>query len=311
MKGRGGAFRVAILLPILWKVILPVFIVIALGYLLERCLGLDVQPISRVIFYALAPCLVFSSTATSAVSGTDIWKIISFALLTTLAMGLFSWVVARALRFSQAMESAFLLTTLFVNAGNYGLPVNLFAFGEAGMERAAIFFTVSALLTSSVGVYLASRSQASGLDALRNVFKVPIIYGALAGFVVNLAAITVPEPLTKAVELVGGASVPLMLLLVGMRLARTSLTGELKIIGLATFVRLIVAPAVALVLAAWLGLTGVTRQACVTEASMPTAVTTTILATEFEAQPQFVAGMVFVSTLASIISLTLLLALIM
>jgi predicted permease len=302
---------VTLLLPILWTVILPVFLIIALGYLLERWLSLDVQPISRIIFYALGPCLVFSSTATSAVSGADMWKIVSFVLLTTLAMGLFSWAVARALRFSRAMEGAFLLTTVFVNAGNYGLPVNLFAFGQAGLERAAIFFTVSALLTSSAGVYLASRGQASGLDALHNVFKVPIVYGALAGFAVNLAAITVPEPVAKAVDLVGGASVPLMLLLVGIQLARTSLAGELKVIGLATFVRLVVAPAVALVLAAWLGLTGVTRQACVAEASMPTAVTTTILATEFKAEPQLVAGVVFVSALASVITLTLLLALIM
>jgi len=306
-----GTFSVAVLLAVLWKVILPVFLIIALGYLLERWLSLDVRPISRVILYALGPCLVFSSTATSAVSGADLWKIASFVLLTTLAMGLFSWVVARALRFSQAMESAFLLTTLFINAGNYGLSVNLFAFGQAGLERAAIFFTVSALLTSSVGVYLASRGQSRGSDALRNVFKVPIIYGALAGFFVNLAAITVPEPVAKAVDLVGGASVPLMLLLVGVQLARTSLAGELKVMGLATFVRLVVAPAVALVLAAWLGLTGVTRQACVTEASMPTAVMTTILATEFEAEPQFVAGVVFISTLASVVTLTLLLALIM
>ena len=300
----------AILLTILWKVILPVFIIIALGYLLERRLSLDVRPISRVIFYALAPCLVFSSTARSSVSGADIWKIVSFALLTALAMGLFSWAVTKALRFNQAMQSAFLLTTLFINAGNYGLSVNLFAFGQAGLERAAIFFTVSALLTSTVGVYLASRGQASGLDALRNVFKVPIVYGALAGFTVNLAAITVPEPVAKAVDLVGGASVPLMLLLLGVQLARTSLASELKVIGLATFVRLIVAPAVALVLAAWLGLTGVTRQACITEASMPTAVMSTILATEFEAKPQLVAGVVFVSTLTSVITLTLLLALI-
>lgn len=300
-----------ILLLILWTVILPVFIIIALGYLLERRLNLDVRPISRVIFYALAPCLVFSSTATSAVSGADIWKIVSFVLLTTLAMGLFSWTVARALRFGQAMESAFLLATLFVNSGNYGLSVNLFAFGQTGLERAAIFFTVSALLTNSIGVYLASRGRASALDALHNVLKVPIVYGALAGFAVNLAALTVPEPVAKAIGLVGGASVPLMLLLVGVQLARTSLASELKVIGLATFMRLAVAPAVALVLAAWLGLTGVTRQACVTEASMPTAVMTTILATEFEADPQLVAGVVFVSTLASLITLTLLLALIM
>jgi len=290
---------------------LPVLIIIALGCLLERWLGLDVRPISWVIFYVLTPCLVFSSTATSAVSGADMWKIVSFVLLTTLIMGLVSWTATKALRFSQAMTSAFLLTTLFINGGNYGLPINLFAFGQAGLERAAIFYTASALLTNSVGVYLASRGQTNRLDALRTVFKVPVVYGALAGFVVNLATITVPEPVAKAVDLLGGASVPLMLLLVGVQLARASLAGQLKLIGLATFVRLVVAPAVALVLAVGLRLTGVTRQVCITEASMPTAVMTIILATEFEAEPQLVAGVVFVSTLASVITLTLLLALIM
>jgi predicted permease len=238
-------------------------------------------------------------------------KIVSFVFLATLVMGLVSWVVTKALRFSQAMESAFLLTTLFINSGNYGLPINLFAFGQAGLERAAVFYTASALLTNSVGVYLASRGQASGLDALRNVLKVPIVYGALAGFVVNLAAITVPEPVTETVDLLGGASVPLMLLLVGVQLARTSLAGELKVIGLATFVRLVVAPVVALILASGLRLTGMTRPVCVAEASMPTAVMTIILATEFEAEPQLVAGVVFVSTLASVVTLTMLLALIM
>jgi predicted permease len=300
-----------ILLNVLWKVILPVFIIIALGYLLERCLSLNVRPISQVTFYALAPCLVFSSTATSAVSGADMGKIISFALLTTLVMGLVSWALTKALQFSQAVESAFLLTTLFVNAGDYGLSVNLFAFGQAGLERAVIFFTVSSLLMNSVGVYLASRGRACGLDALRNVFKVPVVYGVLAGFVVNLAAVTVPEPVTRATDLLARASVPFMLLLAGIQLARTSLSGKLRIMGLAAFVRLVVAPAVAFVLAAALGLTGVTRQACIAQASMPTAVTTTILATEFEAEPQFVAGVVFISTLASVITLTLLLALAM
>ena len=216
-----------LLMTILWKVMLPVFIIIALGYLLERWLSLGVRPISRVIFYVLAPCLVFSSAATSAVSGADMGKIVFFVLLTTLVMGLVSWAVTKVLRFSRAMASAFLLTTLFINAGNYGLPINLFAFGQAGLERAAIFYTASALLTNSVGVYLASRGQASGLDALRNVFKVPLVYGALAGFVVNLAAITVPEPVAKAVDLLGEASVPSMLLLVGAQLARTSLASGL------------------------------------------------------------------------------------
>ncbi len=296
---------------ILYNNIVPVFIVIGLGYILERRLQIEIKSISRTIFYAISPCLVFSSLVNSTVSGGEFWDIASFEILITLVVALVAWGVARALRFDRAMESAFLLATLFVNAGNYGLSVNLLAFGETALARAIIYFVVSSLLINTTGVYLASRGKAKSFDALLNVFKVPIVYAVLLVVFVKLINVNVTgSPVFKTVEMVGQGAIPLMLLLLGMQLAKTPLAQGMRTAGLAAFIRLAVAPIIAFSLANLLGLTGPTLQACVVEASMPTAVTTAVLAIEFDARPEFVTSVIFLSTLASPITLTLIIALV-
>ncbi len=295
---------------IFYNNIVPIFIAIGLGYALQRRLKIEIKSVSRITFYALSPCLVFSSLVTSTISGQEFWDIAFFQILITLAVALAAWGVARALRFDRTMESAFLLVTVFVNSGNYGLSVNLLAFGETALARAIVYFVVSSLLTNTIGVYLASRSKATASDALLNVFKVPIVYAVLLAVLVNLINLDVTgSPVFKAVEMVGQGAVPLMLLLLGMQLASAPLAQGMRTAGLAAFIRLAVTPVLALPLAHLLNLTGSTLQACVVEASMPTAVTTAVLAIEFDARPEFVTSAIFLSTLASPLTLTPLIAL--
>ncbi len=295
---------------ILYNNIVPIFIAIALGYTLERRLRIDIKSISRTVFYALSPCLVFSSLVQTTVNGREFWRIASFEILAALGVALVAWGVARALRFDRAMESAFLLATIFVNAGNYGLSVNLLAFGETTLARAIIYFVVSSLLMNTIGVYLASRGKARAFDALRSVFKMPVVYAVLLAVFFKLMNLNITgSPAFEAVEMVGKGAVPLMLLLLGMQLAKTSLAQGIGTAGLAAFIRLAVAPFIAFSLANLLGLTGPTLQACVVEASMPTAVTTAVLAIEFDARPEFVTSVILLTTLASPITLTPIIAL--
>jgi len=296
---------------ILYNNIVPIFIVIGLGHILKRRLKIEIKSVSRTIFYALTPCLVFSSLVKSTISGGEFWRIASFEVLAALGVALVAWGVARALRFDRAMESAFLMVTIFVNAGNYGLSVNQLAFGDEALARAIIYFVVSSLLINTTGVYLASRGKARAGEALLNVFKVPIVYAVLLAVFVKLINLDVTgSPVFKAVEMVGQGAVPLMLLLLGMQLAKTPLAQGMRTAGLAAFIRLAVAPIIAFSLAKLLGLTGPTLQACIVEASMPTAVTTAVLAIEFDARPEFVTSVIFLSTLASPITLTLIIALV-
>ncbi len=299
-----------ILLSIFVENILPVFIAAGLGYLLDRKFHLDVKTISRVSFYVLAPCLIFTSLTRSFVSGEEFGRIILFEVLLTVGLLAITWGIARLARLTRQQESAFLLSVLFMNAGNYGLSVNLFAFGEEALARAIIFFVGSNVLINTLGIFLASRGRADLKTALLNVFKVPMVYAVVLAFVARSLPWSVAETSWfRGLDTVGRAAVPVMLLLLGVQLARNSLGRELKRVSAATFLRLGLAPLLSLVLAAVTGLSGDARRACVLEASMPTAVTSVILALEFDVLPDFVTGVIFLSTLLSPLSLTLLIAL--
>jgi len=294
---------------VLVNVVLPVFLVAGLAALVQARLRLDLQTVSRATFYLFAPALVFDGLVSSDISGAEFGQIALTVLLITLALGLLGLAAARVLKLSGPTRAAFLTAILLMNAGNYGLPVNLFAFGDAGLARASLYFTVSALLSASLGVYLSASGRASAWTALRRVAGVPLAYAAILGLVVSLAGLTMPEPLGKAIHLLGQASVPSMLVVLGVKLAET-LRGQrqrlnLPAIGTVALARLALAPALAWLIAGTLGLSGLARNVTILESAMPTAVITTILATEFDSDPPFAAMCVLVTTLASLATVTL------
>jgi len=96
-----------------------------------------------------------------------------------------------------------------------------------------------------------------------------------------------------------------------MQLARTSLGRELRVTVIASLLVLMASAGVAFGVAALWRLQGLTRQVCILETATPTAVTSTVLATEFDADPGFVTSVVFVTTLASVVTVTALLALLL
>lgn len=296
---------------ILFQTIVPVVLIAGVGYLLQRQLQLDTRTISRVCLYVLTPCLAFDSIAHSQMPPDEMGRVVAIAVLNVLMMAGAGTLVGAALRMNRPQRSAMAISVAFPNCGNFGLSICLFAFGDAGLERALVYFITSALLTYSLGVFIASRGGKAGSisASLRNTFKMPILYAALLGLLFNFAGWTVPDPLARATELAGRASVPLMLLLLGMQLTRIRLARDLPRITVGATLRLIGGPMVSLALAGILQLNGVAWQVAIVQAAMPTAVTNIILSEEFESAPEFASGMVLLTTIASVATLTGLLGL--
>jgi predicted permease len=118
----------------------------------------------------------------------------------------------------------------------------------------------------------------------------------------------VPVPLARATELLGGAAIPGMLVLLGLQLRTAQWRAYLPSLTLANGMRLLVGPLVAIALAPLFGLAGPARQALILEAAMPIAVSNTLLATTYDTEPSFVSAAVFISTVLSPLTLTPLLA---
>lgn len=298
--------NLANLASIFVNILLPIVLIAAIGFVLAKKLGLEARPLARTTLYFFTPALVFSLTY-KAKLGSEYAAMAVFVVLIAMVMLVVCGTLARALRYDRLTTSAFMLGCLFVNAGNYGLPLMLFAFGEAGLARAAFYFTINAILIQTLGIFVAARGQAGPRDALINTLKMPLVYGATLGLVFNLAQLEIPAPLLRSVDLAAGAAVPMMLVILGIEMAHAHIENDRAVIGVAALAKLILAPLLAFPLATLMGLEGVTRSVCIVQASMPTAVMATIVAMEFDARPQLVTGVVFASTLGSLVTLTVLL----
>ncbi len=205
--------------------------------------------------------------------------------------------------------AAVIITAMFMNAGNYGLPLTSFAFGEQALAFASVFFVISALLTNTVGIVIASSGSTGVINAIKGLVKFPAIYALSLGILFLQFGWKLPSGLDRTVTLLSNAAIPCMLVLLGMQLVNIRLTGHVRPLILTSSMRLLVAPALAYGLTRLFGITGPAQQAVVLEAGMPVAVLTTILAIEFDAEPTFVTTAVLVTTLLSPLTLTPLLAL--
>jgi predicted permease len=297
------------LLQILLNDILPIFIVIGLGYAFARRTHPDVRVASRLTLYVLSPSLVFSSLVESNVEGGEIMQIAVFASCMVVVMGLVGWSVARVLRLNSRQTAGFLLIAMFVNSGNYGLGLNQLAFGAPGESRAVIYYVTSSALVYTLGIVIAKGGDGGPRAALKHLFHVQPVYALLAVLFVRLTSFQVPEPILRGIELPAAAAVPMMLLVLGIQLASTSIGKYWRPALAGSGLRLAIAPVIAFVIAGWFGLSGPARQASIVEASMPAAVINTILANEYDSEPKMVTGTVVLSTLLSPLTLTLIVAL--
>ena len=297
-------------MAVLLNILLPVFIVAAIAALAYLKLKFDIQTISRAAFYIFSPALVLDSLINSDVSGDEFGLIALATTLTLLTVWGLGEVIAQLLRLNKGTQAAFLVSITSPNSANYGLPVVLFALGETGLARAALYVTVNSLIRSSLGVYLSARgSIASSISVLRRVFSVPVIYAAVVGLVLNLARIQVPEPIIKAAHILGQGLVPASLLVLGSQIVETfreqRQISQKPALAIAVFTRLVAAPLIAVIISTLLGLVGLTQKVVILETATPTAVMSLVLATEFDTDVPFAALSILVTTLVSFATVAL------
>jgi predicted permease len=278
------------------------------GFLLARRFDASVETVSKVSFNALSPCLVFYQLVTSNITGFEFGRMALFCVLLTTAMGLAARLAAIPLGLDRQTLSSFLLVVMFSNSGNYALPVVLFAFGREALGYASVYFVTSAILVYTVGVFVAASGAPGVRRALMGVVRVPAIYAVAAAALVMLTRAELPPAVMRPIGMLSDAALPIMLLVMGMQLERAVMPKQPTAVAIAVALSLAVGPMVGMGLSILLDLTGPARQAAILMASMPTAVITTVLALEFDLDPNFATSAVFVSTMLSPFSLVLIIA---
>ena len=299
IAGVGGAFV---------QSVLPVLLIGGLGYLVGRARTLDLAPITGLTVLVLVPAIVFDSLARATLPRDLLSRLVLHVVLQLAAIWMLTVLVARLAGWRGPDEGGLLLATLFSNSGNVGLPLALFAFGSEGLAVAGGWFAVMAIGSSTVAPYLAARARVGVRGALGRVMRQPIVYAVVAGVIVNLSGFTLPVPVANASQLLAGGAVALMLLLLGLQLARLTVREEASGAALATAIRLLAVPPIAWITGRLVGLEGMAFAVAVIQASTPTAITSALWALEFDARPALVSAAVVLSTVVSVVTLTVLLA---
>ena len=272
-------------------IILPVFSVIALGWLYARRTQPDMTVVNRISMNVLAPALVFSALASKDFDVAANALLLVASVGVVLGSGLLAWPVAKLMHTS---ERTFLPPMMFNNCGNMGLPLAVLAYGSAGFSPMVALFTISNLLHFTLGVWIVDHHARFGSLA-RN----PIVLATIAGFVFALVHPPLPEWLAVAIKLVGDALIPMMLLSLGVRLYEVSF-GEWRIGIVGALVRPLAGIAVALVLARLLALEPAQQGLLILFGSLPPAVLNFMVAEQFRQEPGKVASIVLIGNLLAV-----------
>ena len=280
---------------ILIDVVGPIFLIALVGFIwARRGSAFDTRFVSMLVTNVGTPCLVIdnlthANLALGALGQIALGSVLCHAI--ALAAG---YAFVRALR---EPITVYLPALAFPNSGNMGLPMALFAFGEVGLALAIAFYATASLIQFTVGQSIAAGGMSPGA-----LLRLPLVWAILAALALAVIGVKLPAIADRAVHIMAGLMVPLMILSLGYSLASLK-TGSLRRATVFAVARLIGGFAIGLLVAWMLGLEGAARGVVVVQSAMPSAVFNYMFAERYGNRPEEVAGVVVVSTFLSVATL--------
>lgn len=287
----------------IFSVIAPLVVLAGAGWLwAARGKPFQVDQISLLVTNFGTPCLVIHALLAAEVDRSMIG---TMALATLSAIMVFMAINAAVLHLMKLSVRDYVSGLTFPNAGNAGLSLSLFAYGQPGLALGIIFFAVTSLTNFTVG-----QSILAGRGNLAAVLRSPMIYAVLIGVAGNLLHLQPPVWVMRSLQTAGGIAIPLMLFTLGVSLA-TLKVNDLRRGLLLSALRLLAGLGAGFGLSWVLGLEGVARGVFIIQCAMPVAVVNYIFAVRYNRDPQTMASLVVISTLLSFATLPALLALVL
>lgn len=293
-------------LYIFTNIIIPIFVLIAVGYVGQKKLKMEVRTFTKVNIYIFIPAILFTK-----IYQTDVtWQLFGTILMYMIAISVFMLFLgeglARILKYPRGIRKAFVNSLLFFNSGNYGLPLVELAFHSNPIATTAQIFLmlIQNVMINTFGVFQASAGNDGNKQALKNILIMPSLYVVIIAVLVKAFHVIVPGFIMAPLESIAGGFVAMALITLGVQLAEVKFSFKLKDIFISCFIRLLISPAIGLLIVYLLGVEGVLAKALIIGAATPTAVNTAIIAKEFENEPEYASQMVFFSTVFSAITIS-------
>jgi malate permease and related proteins len=294
------------------NLILPIFLVIFLGFFLKKANFLDelfIQVLNRLVNQVLLPVLVFWEIARSSFQASFNPRLV---VVTYAAMGVL-WIAIRTVgkifRLGPSLVGSFNQGAFRGNLAYIGLAMASSVYGTIGLSKAGVlagvmipfmnFFSILGLPGSG----LSRRNRRSWALPSETIFFHPLLLASFGGLLFSFFSLPIPAVIAGTLRLLSGLSLPLALISLGGSLSFQGI-GEYRLSAtLAVFLKLIILPLLGLILLRALGISGLDSRITVLLLACPTAVITYIMAVELGGNPDLAASIVLISTLLSMVSL--------
>lgn len=295
-----------------FMILLPIFGIFIVGYIAQKTLSFDVANLSKMSLYVLSPFLAFKAFYTHNLNFDYLFYLFYiFGLCFFLVIVVSIWSVCW--KYTTSERCAMILSSCFMNNGNYGMPVLLVFFGQIGFDLGVIMMVLQQFVMCTVGVYYAVKGSTdtsiTGQKAvLKTVIRMPVAYGAFLGILFQLCHIPLSKSVMTSISMIGDSSIVIIMIILGMQLAKIKITQlDYGKISFALVTKMIASPLIATILVYFLPIPNVYKQILIVLAAMPSAANTTLLSVQFDTHPELVSSATLFSTLLSLVTLPIVL----
>jgi predicted permease len=287
------------------RVVFPVLLIVALGFILQKKFKFDLSMLTKLLFYVLSPCLIFARVYKAPLPLLRYALFAVFTIGMIAVMGILAFGISTLRKDTPSMRSAFILSVMLANLGNYGIPVVELVFHDAYATSIQVMVMLSqGIITFTVGIFLASRGQSTIRESVKRTLSYPMIYSIIVSFIFKGFQIPVWKPLWVTIQELSNAFIPVTLFTLGAQLGRINLTRGMGDVFISAACRLILGPVIGFCLIRLFNLHGLVAQVLFISSGLPSAVNSALVAVEMNNEPKFASQAVFFSTLLSFITIS-------
>jgi len=291
---------------ILKDIILPIFVIMGIGFIIQRKFKMDLQTLARVNIYFLIPGFIFVKLYSTEISVSLFGNVLFFFILYVIILYAISIVVSRIIGLNNGKKINFSNSVMFFNSGNYGVPVNdlVFKSDPFAMSIQVIMLTLQNIFLFSYGIFSLNSIHVGKLKAMLGYFKMPVLYAMLSGVILNYFSVPIPSFIWIPANYIAEGMIALALFTLGAQVAEIKFSSALSSVYYSLALRLIIGPMIALIIIFMFRVEGIFAQALFIGSAMPTSVNSAVIAQEYKNHPDFAAQIVLFSTLVSAITVS-------
>ncbi len=307
-----------VFLHILNNNIIPIFLLIFLGYALSKKFNVDINTLTKANFYIFLPVFIFTNIYSTKIP-LEMIKICGFAVLVLILNAMIGNLISHKRGYDTGKKFAFLNSVMFYNSGNIGVPLVTLVFssdpyiieGSTPYLDLAVAIQITVLVvqnitTNTFGFFNAGRAKLHWKNSIKKIFSMPVIYAIPSALILKLLPYDLTEiPIWKGLEYIRSGLISLALITLGVQLSRTNFQFGSKDAYIASFIRLLGGPTIAFILIKIMGFSGIIAQVLMISTSVPTSVNTALIAVEYNNHPDYASQTVLITTIFSAITLSL------